>query len=115
MTRPSRSKSKPPVLLLRRGRGAALLCYGTGKLAAVAGIAGWWWGNRLADTPVPLNRFAAVIAWHAFGVVLSLAALRLRPEYPTLRVPRGAPAAERRKNVAHGAAVGKRASQSAAP
>jgi hypothetical protein len=66
-------------VLLRRGRGAALICYGIAKLAVALAMLGWWWGHELASTPPPDPRYLATwVAWHLFGVVLSVIALLRR-------------------------------------
>ena len=62
-------------LLLRRGRGAALLSYAVIKLSIALGIIGWWWGHRFADTSMPLAVLATPIVWNILGAAASLTAL----------------------------------------
>ena len=62
-------------LLLRRGRGAALLSYAVVKLSIVLALLGSWWGHRLAESGIALASLATPICWHLFGVVASLIAL----------------------------------------
>lgn len=65
-------------LLLRRGRGAALLCYAAAKLAFALPLIGWWWASANADRPIDVPWQALWIAWHSLGIVLSLSALTRR-------------------------------------
>ena len=62
-------------LLLRRGRGAALITYGLAKLAVALALLGWWWGHGIAGDAIPLWPLAPSLAWHLFGVALALFAL----------------------------------------
>ena len=64
-------------LLVRRGRGAALLCYAVVKLSIAIGICGRWWGHRLAESQIAPAPWRP-ICWHLFGAVLSFVALSMR-------------------------------------
>ena len=55
-------------LLLCRGRGAALLCYGVAKLMLMLVLIAVWWANRsAAGDGANATRVAAWFAWHGFG------------------------------------------------
>ena len=62
-------------MIFRRGRGAAMLCYGVQKLAITVAMLAWWWANRAFDETRPLP--AAWLAWHAFGLVLVVLTLQI--------------------------------------
>jgi hypothetical protein len=66
-------------LLLRRGRGAALLSYGIAKLAIALATLGWWWGHGISGERPPLAPLVPSLAWHGFGVALAFLALLRRP------------------------------------
>ena len=71
-------------VLLRRGRGAALLCYGVGKLIIPMVMLASWWANRPLDetTRLPL----LPITWHLCGLGLVIVALLTGPGRRTSRV-----------------------------
>ena len=77
-------------LLLRRGRGVALLAYGITKLGIAMAVLGWWWGHGLAGESAPLGPLAPSIGWHLLGAAVALIALtrhhslRPRPVNETL-------------------------------
>jgi len=65
-------------VLLRRGRGAALLSYGIVKLAIVLAMLGWWWGHGVSGERPSIAPLMPSIAWHAFGALMTLVALLAR-------------------------------------
>jgi hypothetical protein len=67
-------------LLLRRGRGAALLCYGVAKLMLTLVLIATWWANRSAWAhELKTTHVAAWWAWHGFGAAASILTLLRAP------------------------------------